>query len=131
MTPLTPDQIRGFRAAFGGWTLLGIGSFIYALVLVPVLRGLLPASRFAVSAENRDYRAANVWPLGSFCFFAAGATFPARAQGPPDAAPNTAGIHPLVRDSATITCAGSIKAYRPRSVAPNMKGKPLPARLIQ
>ena len=31
---LTRNQIRGFWAAWGGWTLDGMDSFVYALVLV-------------------------------------------------------------------------------------------------
>jgi hypothetical protein len=34
-TPLTRNQIWGFWASWGGWTLDGMDSFIYALVLVP------------------------------------------------------------------------------------------------
>lgn len=41
---LTPNQVRGFWAAWGGWALDGMDSFIYALVLVPALRELLPRS---------------------------------------------------------------------------------------
>ena len=41
---LTPNQIRGFWASWGGWALDGMDSFIYALVLVPALRELLPKS---------------------------------------------------------------------------------------
>lgn len=43
-TPLTQNQIRGFWAAWGGWALDGMDSFIYALVLIPALRDLLPRS---------------------------------------------------------------------------------------
>jgi MFS family permease len=43
-TPLTGGQIRGFLAAWGGWALDGMDSFIYALVMVPALRELLPRS---------------------------------------------------------------------------------------
>jgi MFS family permease len=50
--PLTRNQIRGFWAAWGGWTLDGMDSFIYALVLVPSLRDLLPASGIAPTAGN-------------------------------------------------------------------------------
>src|SRR5437870_6032991 len=39
--PLTPNQRRGFLAAWGGWVLDGMDSFIYALVMVPALRELL------------------------------------------------------------------------------------------
>ena len=41
---LTRNQIRGFWAAWAGWCLDGMDSFIYALVLVPALRDLLPRS---------------------------------------------------------------------------------------
>jgi hypothetical protein len=41
---LTRNQIRGFWASWGGWTLDGMDSFVYALVLVPSLRELLPRS---------------------------------------------------------------------------------------
>jgi MFS family permease len=47
--PLTRNQIRGFWAAWGGWTLDGMDSFIYALVLLPSLRELLPLSGIAVT----------------------------------------------------------------------------------
>lgn len=50
VTPLTRNQIRGFWASWGGWTLDGMDSFIYALVLVPSLRDLLPRS--AISATK-------------------------------------------------------------------------------
>src|SRR5258708_14122470 len=43
-TQLTRNQIRGFWASWGGWTVDGMDSFIYALVLVPSLRDLLPLS---------------------------------------------------------------------------------------
>jgi MFS family permease len=42
--PLTSNQVRGFWAAWGGWTLDGMDSFIYALVLTPALTELLPRS---------------------------------------------------------------------------------------
>jgi MFS family permease len=50
--PLTRNQIRGFWASWGGWTLDGMDSFIYALVLVPSLRDLLPRSGIAASKGN-------------------------------------------------------------------------------
>jgi len=40
--PLTRNQVRGFWAAWAGWTLDGMDSFLYALVLVPALTDLLP-----------------------------------------------------------------------------------------
>ena len=51
-TPLTRNQVRGFWAAWGGWTLDGMDSFIYALVLVPSLRDLLPHSGIAATKAN-------------------------------------------------------------------------------
>src|ERR1700694_4372044 len=54
-TPLTRNQIRGFWAAWGGWTLDGMDSFIYALVLVPSLRELLPRSGIAATKGNIGY----------------------------------------------------------------------------
>lgn len=52
---LTPNQIRGFWAAWGGWTLDGMDSFIYALVLVPALRELLPRSGITATPANIGY----------------------------------------------------------------------------
>jgi MFS family permease len=52
---LTPNQIRGFLASWGGWALDGMDSFIYALVLVPALRDLLPRSGMPVDAANLGY----------------------------------------------------------------------------
>lgn len=44
---LTSSQVRGFAAAWAGWALDGMDSFIYALVMVPALRELLPRSGHA------------------------------------------------------------------------------------
>src|SRR5205085_10074949 len=52
---LTSNQVRGFWAAWGGWALDGMDSFIYALVLAPALRELLPQSGIANTAENVGY----------------------------------------------------------------------------
>jgi MFS family permease len=41
---LSPAQVRGFWAAWSGWTLDGMDSFIFALVLAPALGELLPKS---------------------------------------------------------------------------------------
>jgi MFS family permease len=49
---LTPNQIRGFWAAWAGWALDGMDSFIYALILVPALRDLLPRSGIAAGQDN-------------------------------------------------------------------------------
>ena len=50
--PLTTNQKRGFLAAWGGWALDGMDSFIYALVLVPALTELLPNSGIEVTPGN-------------------------------------------------------------------------------
>ena len=52
---LTTNQKRGFVAAYGGWTLDGMDAFIYALVLVPALRELLPASGIEATPVNIGY----------------------------------------------------------------------------
>jgi MFS family permease len=54
-TTLTRNQIRGFWASWGGWALDGMDSFIYALVLVPSLRELLPRSGIAATKGNIGY----------------------------------------------------------------------------
>ena len=58
---LNANQKRGFLAAWGGWTLDGMDSFIYALVLVPALRDLLPRSGIAATTSNIGY-------YGGLCF---------------------------------------------------------------
>jgi MFS family permease len=52
---LTRNQIRGFWASWGGWTLDGMDSVVYALVLVPALRDLLPRSGIVASKGNIGY----------------------------------------------------------------------------
>lgn len=54
-SPLTQQQIRGFLASWGGWALDGMDSFIYALVLVPALKELLPKSGITANAANLGY----------------------------------------------------------------------------
>ena len=54
-TQLTTNQIRGFWAAWGGWALDGMDSFIYALVLVPAMRELLPKSGIPSTTANIGY----------------------------------------------------------------------------
>jgi MFS family permease len=54
-TPLTRDQIRGFWAAWAGWALDGMDSFIYALILIPALRELLPRSGIAPTSGAVGY----------------------------------------------------------------------------
>ena len=43
-TRLTKNQWRGFFASWGGWALDGMDSYIFALVMVPALKELLPRS---------------------------------------------------------------------------------------
>jgi MFS family permease len=52
---LTANQKRGFLAAWGGWALDGMDSFIYALVLVPALRDVLPKSGIPATNANIGY----------------------------------------------------------------------------
>ena len=53
--PLTTNQRRGFLAAWSGWVLDGMDSFIYALVMVPALRELLPRSGVANDQAHVGY----------------------------------------------------------------------------
>jgi MFS family permease len=52
---LTTNQIRGFWAAWAGWGLDGMDGFIYALVMVPALREVLPRSGIPADAGNIGY----------------------------------------------------------------------------
>ena len=52
---LTSNQVRGFWAAWGGWALDGMDSFIYALVLQPALRELLPRSGLPTDVGTVGY----------------------------------------------------------------------------
>jgi MFS family permease len=54
-TPLTRQQITGFWAAWTGWTLDGMDSVIYALVLAPALTELLPKSGMEISPARIGY----------------------------------------------------------------------------
>ena len=54
-TKLTRNQIRGFWAAWGGWALDGMDSFIYALVLVQALGELLPKSGIKADTKTVGY----------------------------------------------------------------------------
>lgn len=49
---LTSNQVRSFWAAWAGWALDGMDSFIYALVLVPSLRELLPSSGIRATGQS-------------------------------------------------------------------------------
>lgn len=52
---LTKNQLWGFGAAWGGWALDGMDSFIYALVMVPALHDLLPRSGIPADAANTGF----------------------------------------------------------------------------
>src|SRR5437868_7813762 len=52
---LTRNQVRGFWAAWAGWALDGMDGFIYALVMVPALRDVLPNSGIPANASNIGY----------------------------------------------------------------------------
>jgi MFS family permease len=54
-TRLTMQQITGFWAAWAGWMLDGMDSFIYALVLAPAMRELLPKSGYAAGPADVAY----------------------------------------------------------------------------
>ncbi|MBV9437624.1 MAG: MFS transporter [Acidobacteria bacterium] len=51
-TKLNRSQITGFWAAWSGWTLDGMDSVVYALVLGPALTELLPKSGYQPTPEN-------------------------------------------------------------------------------
>jgi MFS family permease len=53
--PLTGQQITGFWASWAGWTLDGMDSVIYALVLAPALKELLPLSGMPNTPTNIAY----------------------------------------------------------------------------
>src|SRR5262249_29507472 len=54
-TPLSRNQKRGFWAAWAGWMLDGMDSFIYALVLIPALKELLQRSGSAATPGEIGY----------------------------------------------------------------------------
>jgi MFS family permease len=51
-TKLSRDQIVGFWTAWGGWTLDGMDSVVYALVMAPALTELLPHTGIAATGAN-------------------------------------------------------------------------------
>src|SRR5258705_2496861 len=62
-TTLNRNQIRGFWASWGGWALDGMDSFIYAMVLVPALRDLLPRSGIPATTANVGFYGAVLFAL--------------------------------------------------------------------
>src|SRR6266446_3247968 len=61
--PLNRNQIRGFWAAWGGWALDGMDSFIFALVLAPAMRELLPRSGIPGTPANVAYYGSALFAL--------------------------------------------------------------------
>ena len=62
-TPLNRQQIAGFWAAWFGWTLDGMDSVIYALVMGPALTELLPKSGIAATPANIGYAGSLMFAL--------------------------------------------------------------------
>jgi MFS family permease len=62
-TRLSSQQIAGFWAAWAGWMLDGMDSFIYALVLAPAMRELLPASGYQATPANVAYAGSLLFAL--------------------------------------------------------------------
>ena len=62
-TPLDRQQILGFWAAWGGWVLDGMDSVIYALVLAPAMKELLPRSGFANDPATIAYAGSIMFAL--------------------------------------------------------------------
>jgi MFS family permease len=62
-TRLSRSQITGFWAAWTGWTLDGMDSFIYALVLSPALTELLPKSGMAGGPANVGFAGSVLFAL--------------------------------------------------------------------
>ena len=62
-TKLNRSQITGFWAAWTGWTLDGMDSVIYALVLSPALTELLPKSGIAATPRNIGFAGSTLFAL--------------------------------------------------------------------
>ena len=83
-TALTRNQIRGFWACWAGIVLDGMDSFIYALVLVPAMRDLLPVSGIQPTPGNLGYYGSilfAVFLIGWGCSFLSGARSPTGSGG--------------------------------------------------
>jgi len=63
LTPLSARQKRTFWAAWAGWMVDGLDSFIFSLVLVPALREVLPKSGIEATAGNVGYYAGLLFAL--------------------------------------------------------------------
>src|SRR5208282_3403354 len=62
-TKLNRQQILGFWAAWAGWTLDGMDSVIYALVMAPALVELLPKSGIAATPGNVGFTGSVLFAL--------------------------------------------------------------------
>ena len=62
-TRLSGQQITGFWAAWAGWMLDGMDSFIYALVLAPAMRELLPRSGYKADDAHVAYAGSLLFAL--------------------------------------------------------------------
>src|SRR5690348_8495697 len=62
-TRLNHSQITGFWAAWSGWTLDGMDSVVYALVLSPALTELLPKSGYPATARNVGFAGSLLFAL--------------------------------------------------------------------
>src|ERR1700691_4447750 len=63
ITPLNRQQILGFWASWSGWMLDGMDSVIYALVLSPALKELLPQSGLPNSPADIAYAGSILFAL--------------------------------------------------------------------
>lgn len=62
-TKLNRSQINGFWAAWSGWTLDGMDSVVYALVLNPALTELLPKSGYRATPETVGFAGSVLFAL--------------------------------------------------------------------
>jgi len=62
-TKLSRQQITGFWGAWAGWTLDGMDSVIYALVLSPALTELLPKSGYKATSANVGFAGSLLFAL--------------------------------------------------------------------
>src|SRR5664280_221332 len=62
-TKLNRHQITGFWGAWAGWTLDGMDSVIYALVLAPALTELLPKSGIEATPGNIGFTGSILFAL--------------------------------------------------------------------
>jgi MFS family permease len=62
-TKLSRQQITGFWGAWAGWTLDGMDSVIYALVLSPALAELLPKSGYKATPANIGFAGSTLFAL--------------------------------------------------------------------